>query len=139
MAGGESGRGLVAKRRMWPSFVVVAPPIGDQLPRVVEIPEPMVVQAFVPESPIERVDVGVLCGLARLNQLQFYTPLMGPLVHGLAGELRALVGTYRARQTAKATHLVQNPRDAASRRNPTIFCSVNRFFMSAHPFHGGLF
>jgi len=30
--------------------------------------EPMLVQAFVPKPPVEALDVGVLGGLARLNQ-----------------------------------------------------------------------
>jgi hypothetical protein len=51
----------------------------------------MLVQAFVPQPPIERLDVRVLVRLARLDESQLDAIAMRPGEHCLAGELRAVV------------------------------------------------
>ena len=45
---------------MRPDFVVIASPEFDLLPGVVEIQEPVLIQAFIAETPIEALDVSVL-------------------------------------------------------------------------------
>ncbi len=53
--------------------------------------EPMLVQAFLSEAAVERFDVGVLVGLARLDEEQLNTPGVGPVQHGSPAELIAIV------------------------------------------------
>lgn len=51
-------------------FVVVPSPSGDLLVGEVQAGEPVLVEAFIPETPVEALDVGVLRGLARLDELE---------------------------------------------------------------------
>jgi hypothetical protein len=55
----------------------------------------MFVQAFLSEAAVERFDVGVLVGLARLDKEQLNTPGVGPVQHGLTAELLAVVSSDR--------------------------------------------
>ena len=86
--------------------------------------EPVLVEAFIPELAVDRLDEGILRGLARLNQLQFDVALIGPLIERLAGELGTLVGADRLRVAPKVCHFVQSPGDVkllipCSTRMPT--------------------
>lgn len=61
----------------------------------------MLVQSFIPEAPVETLDVSVFHWLARPDERQRYTNFISPCVRHLAGELRTVVGRNRDRQ---ATH-----------------------------------
>jgi len=50
--------------------------------------EPMIVKAFIPEPPIEALDVGILRRHARLSKSQFYAVLGCPGVQCQAGKFR---------------------------------------------------
>lgn len=93
-------------------FVVIPPPGRDADSRFGQRTEPVLIEAFVPELTVERLDEGILRGLTRLNQLQLDVALIGPLIECLAGELGPLVGADRFRVAAKPRHLVQRPCDA---------------------------
>lgn len=67
----------------------------------------MVVQAFIPKAPVETFDVGVLCRLPWLNQLQLHTIAVGPLVKRLAGEFRALICADGRGLATKACRLIK--------------------------------
>ena len=55
-------------RLAWTALVVVPPPRLDLAPRVGQRQEPVRVQALVAQAAVEALDVGVLVGLARLDQ-----------------------------------------------------------------------
>lgn len=70
--------------------------------------EPVIVPAFVPEAVIERLDVGVLLGLARLDQEQVIAARMRPGEHRPASELLAVVRADGLRLAAGQRRLVQD-------------------------------
>ena len=88
-------------------LIVLTDPSLDYHPSVVETDEPILVEAFVTESSVEGLDVGVLVGLARLNQAQGDAVTMRPGQHGPTGELLAIVGPDDRRPSAERTDLVQ--------------------------------
>jgi len=45
---------------MWSLRVVVAPPVLDDFPSLADAREPVQVQAFVTELPVEAIDTGIL-------------------------------------------------------------------------------
>jgi hypothetical protein len=57
---------------MGPAVVVVEPPGLDDLAGIGEIEEPVLVEAFIPEPPVEAFDEGVLGGM--VGRLQFREP-----------------------------------------------------------------
>ena len=59
---------------------------------MVQVGEPVFIETFIPEPSVEGFDVGVLIGLAWLNQKQLNTSLVGPAQHGFAAELFAVIG-----------------------------------------------
>ena len=59
----------------------------------------MLVQALVPQAPVERFDVGILVGFARLDQEQPHATRMRPGQRRPAAELLAVVGADRLRQS----------------------------------------
>jgi hypothetical protein len=63
---------------MWALFVVILPPSFGLSPCIAETSEPVRVQTFVAQSAVEALDVGILRGLAWLNELQPRTALFAP-------------------------------------------------------------
>ena len=51
----------------------------------------MLIETFVPKSPIERLDECVLCGLARFDEVQIYFSVAGPNDHRFRGELGTVI------------------------------------------------
>ena len=69
----------------------MATPFLNQLPGLVQISEPVLVEAFVSKSGIEALHEGILCGLSRLNEMQG-CPATGALEkHCLAGQFRPVI------------------------------------------------
>ena len=68
----------------------------------------MLVEAFVAELAIEAFDVAVLHRPARLDQQMFDAMALRPGDEGTAGELRPIVGSYRAGITAEAGGPIQH-------------------------------
>lgn len=66
-----------------------APSLDDHT-GVCQAAQPMLFHAFLSEAAIERFDVGVLVGLARLDEEQVNTLGVGPVQHGSAAELLAV-------------------------------------------------
>ena len=73
-----------------------------------QVEEPVLVQTFVPEATVERLDVCVLIWLARLDQAQLHAMVVRPLQHGSAGELLAVVGTDDFRIATTGTDPIQH-------------------------------
>lgn len=69
----------------------------------------MLVQALIPQSTVERFDVGVLVRLAGLDQPQRDPATMRPVQHGAADELWAVVGADDRGRTPLGTDTVEDP------------------------------
>ena len=65
---------------MRPDFVVVSAPVINDASRIFQILEPLLVQATITESAIERLDEGVLGRLTGLDEMQFHTAPSTPSV-----------------------------------------------------------
>ena len=77
-------------------MVVIIAPVGQEAPGVGEPQEPVLIQALVPQLPVEAFDVAVLRRLARLDEVQLDAVLVGPLIQRPADELGAIVESMRA-------------------------------------------
>src|SRR6266852_4345167 len=88
---GELFRRQIPQRAVRAHGVVIHPPGFDRLPCVSEIHEPVLVQTFIAELPVEALDERVLRGPAALDEMQRHLVLIRPLIHDAAGELRSVV------------------------------------------------
>jgi hypothetical protein len=79
---------------------------------VSKIHEPVLVQAFIPELPVEAFDECVLRGLATLDKVQRYLVLIGPLIHDAAGELGSIIYLDRSRCSTSLPQRLQYPHHA---------------------------
>ena len=74
-------------------LIVVPAPGGDQDTSLRQTRKPMVIQALIPETPVEALDERILRGFPGLDQLELNAMLAGPLTQRLAGKFRSLVGS----------------------------------------------
>ncbi len=86
-----------------------------------EIYEPVLVQAFIPELPVEAFDECILCGLATLDEVQRYLVLIGPLIYDAAGELGSIVYLDRSRCSTSLPQRLQYPHHAQTRQRGVRF------------------
>jgi len=95
LAGGQGKAGFMGP------FGVVAPAVLlDVEPGIGQRQEPVLVQALVPEFPVEAFDVGVLDGLTRLDELQGHVMIGGSGVEVLRSEFAAVVERQPVGQAA---------------------------------------
>jgi len=67
---------------------------GDALqlfPCVGQAEKDLAVQAFIPKPAVEALDITVLHGTARPDEVEFHPGLMRPGIHRLTGKLAAVV------------------------------------------------
>ena len=76
---------------MGPDGIVVHAPGLDDLTRVSQAEEPVLVQALVAESAVETLDVGILIRLARVDEVQPDAAGVGPRIERPADELGPVV------------------------------------------------
>jgi len=93
----QTSAAKATQRSFRPLFVVFTPPSLDHNSGMRQADEPVFVQALIAQSAVKRFDIGVLVGLARLDQEQPYTTTMRPRQHRPAAELLAVVGADRLR------------------------------------------
>ncbi len=74
----EGLRSQVAQRTVGSGPVVVLPPFFDYLLGLLQIVEPVLVQAFIPKLAVEALNVGVLSGFPRVDEVQFHPSLLRP-------------------------------------------------------------
>ncbi len=108
MLGREFCRGLIVQCAVQPMLVVVSAPNGDQDTCVLQGRKPVVIQALVPDAPVEALDERILRGFTCLDQLELNTVLAGPLVECLAGKFRPLVGSNRFGVAPEASRLIED-------------------------------
>src|SRR6185312_13329108 len=80
-------------------LVVIFAPAFDFLPRVFQAREPVRVQTFIPQPPVEAFYICVLRWLARLNVFQANTTLLAPGSQCSTAKLRSLVQHNGFRQS----------------------------------------
>lgn len=97
---------------MWPPFVVIAAPVGDDSPGLEEVLEPADTQAFLAQLAVEPLHVCVPCGLARLDGNEIDLAIERPGKEMATRRLGAVVTTYGLRPTAVGEDLVEHPRNA---------------------------
>ena len=90
------------------SFIVVMlSPFFDDLARLLQAGEPVLVQAIVAEGAIKALAEGILDRLARLDKVELHSGLLCSEEHGLAGQFRAIVQNNLARQAIYLSQLVE--------------------------------
>ena len=78
----------------------------------------MLVEAFVAQAAVERLDVGVLVRLARLDQAQLHATHMRPGHHRLAAELLSIVAADDLGQTTRLRQAIHHARHAQTGDGP---------------------
>lgn len=76
---------------MRPDVVVVVAPEGQLAAGISQAVEDLFVQAFIPQTAVEGLDVAILLRLARIDVMPLDLVVVRPLQDGLAGELGAIV------------------------------------------------
>ena len=102
----------VSQAAVRPFFVVVRPPGSDFPPWIKQARKATRVQTFIPQLPMETLDIGVLQQLARLDVHDFNLSLQVPRQQMTAGELRSAVSKSSARiacSTPGCDHFIQHP------------------------------
>src|ERR1017187_9898763 len=92
-----------------PDLVVVLAPFRQGDTRLVQVLEPVLVEAFVAKLAVEAFDVAVLHGPARLDQQVPDVVGLRPANEDPTGELRPVVGTHGHGIATKDGGLVQQP------------------------------
>ena len=95
---------------MWPELIVFPPPLLDLPCCIGQADEPVVIETLVSEAPIEALDERILVRFARINEMQGHSVLVGPLIHGQAGELRPVVHDDLLGQSTRPGQVVQDAR-----------------------------
>ena len=114
MLGRKFRRSLVTQRTVWPMLVVVPAPGGDQDTSLGQTRKPVVIQALVPEAPVEAFDECILRGFAGLDELELDAMLTSPLVERLAGKFWPLVGSNGLGVAPETSRLVEDARHVMS-------------------------
>ena len=76
-------------------LVVADPPGLDLGARVIEVDEPVLVQALVPKLPVEGLDENVVDGFARPDEVELDATAVRPRIECGAGKLGAVVNDDR--------------------------------------------
>jgi len=81
------------QRVVRPDFVVAIEPFGRDLADLVERVGQVGAQHFLAVGPVEALDVGVLIGLARLDEAKLDVLVLAPIGERLARQFGAVVAT----------------------------------------------
>src|SRR5712664_2752527 len=93
--------GHVAERAVRPNRIVVQAPGFDDLARLSQAEEPVLVETLVAEPAVEALDVGILVWLAGLDEVQPDALRVGPRIERAAGELGPIVRDEHRRLPAR--------------------------------------
>lgn len=74
------------------ALIVLVSPGLDLSPRLGDRIEPVDVEAFIPKGSVERLDEGVVGGLARPAEVDPHAVMISPEIDKVAGKLGAIVG-----------------------------------------------
>ena len=76
---------------MWPELVVILAPGVNLEPGVGDADEIVLIQAFIPEAPVEALNMGLVRRLARPSEVESDSTLEGPGIQGLADAFGSIV------------------------------------------------
>ena len=87
-------------------MVVVVAPAVELLARIGQTEEDLHVQAFVAQLAVETLNVAVPDRLARPDEVQMHSVLIGPQVPCLTSELRSVIDGDRLRRASNTVRKV---------------------------------
>src|SRR5208337_4843483 len=82
--------GLISQAAVGPFFIVVKTPSIDLIRSIFQAQKPVLVQALLPKTAVERFDKGIVRGLARPGKIYDHPMGIGPQINFLGDELRAV-------------------------------------------------
>lgn len=94
---------------VWADLVVVTTPGRDLRASLLQCLESTLVQALIPEAPVEALDVAVLQGTTWLNEDVSDPMVLRPCDEGLARELGPVVGSHSSWVATKPRRLIWQP------------------------------
>ncbi len=103
---------------MWPLIVVLLPPFFNLLSGIFQRQEPVLIQALLADSSIERLDECVVSWLPWPGEVDLDAVHVSPLVKGLRGELSSVINSYRLRQTTFEGDSIQDLHDSLPSQAP---------------------
>jgi hypothetical protein len=120
----------MAQRTMWPSIIVIIPPLLDLAPRVFDRQELTDVQTFIAKTAIKTLNMPVICRLSRSSEVELDPPSISPFVHGPRCELRTIVDRNRRRRAVRgrsgnAAKLLGQRRRGAPDLTKFTICRLN--------------
>jgi hypothetical protein len=95
MPGAKFGRSSISKAAMRPLVVVIFSPQGNLSACIGQVPEPIGIQAFIPESGMKALYNCILGRLAGLDVNDAYALLFAPGAKLAARELWVVIGSNR--------------------------------------------
>ena len=84
-------RSAIIQAAVRPDRVVIMLPVRQNLPRLGNCAEPMLIQALVPHLAVQALGEAVFARFARRDVMPLNPVLRSPLQHRQAGQLRAVV------------------------------------------------
>jgi len=112
---GELGRGLPTEPRMRSGFVVVGAPSTEQRVDLGKCGEQRLIQEFVAQPAVERLDEGVLDRFSRRDVVSPDPGLVGPAQDRVAGELGAVGADDHPRLAARRDQPIELGRHPQTR------------------------
>lgn len=104
-------RGPISQRGMQPDIVVIVAPEGQQAAGIGQTVEDLLVEAFVAQASVERLDVAVLLRFTGIDVVPFDIILVGAFQDRLSGELGATVRDDAGGFAIDPDQRIQFPRD----------------------------
>jgi len=96
-------------------LVVIDPPSFDRLSSLDQVLEPVLVEAFLPQPTIERLDERIIGGLARTTEIERHLIEVSPPIERLRDKLRAVIDANRLWLATLGLELLKNSDDVVSR------------------------
>jgi hypothetical protein len=90
-------RRRVAEGAVRPFFVIAPLPSFDLIAGIIKAEEPVLVEALLPEPPIKRLDISVVCRLPRTREVQRDMVPVSPKIDVLGDKFRPVVHPNRPR------------------------------------------
>jgi hypothetical protein len=94
---GEFLKDFVFQTAVWAFCVVIDPPIFYDFAGFADAGEPVLVQALIPEPVIETFDIGILGWLARIDEVQLHTVIIGPGIKSATSQFGAVIDDQNVR------------------------------------------
>ena len=87
----ERRRGHGAQAAVRPIVVIVHPPAVRNISQLIDTQEQFLLEQFVPESAVERLDIAIFPGAARGDVQDLHARPLQPFLHHLRDRLRPII------------------------------------------------